>query len=71
MQSETVRAIMQTNSYAQLGAWTSSSGTEGLLGTQYANIIIFSAAAFALLWGFISYRLVAGVDMKAESIQVN
>lgn len=62
---------MQTNSYAQLGAWTSSSGTEGLLGTQYANIIIFSAAAFALLWGFISYRLVAGVDMKAESIQVN
>ena len=56
---------------AQLGSETSSSASEGMLGTEYANIIIFSAALFALLWGFISFRSVASVDMKAEGIQVS
>ena len=37
--------------------------TETLLAIKYANLIIFIAASFSLIWAFISYRLVANVDM--------
>ena len=45
--------------------------TDTLLAIKYANLIIFIAASFSLIWAFISYKLVAKVDMKVESIQVN
>ena len=45
--------------------------TDTLLAIKYANLIIFIAASFSLIWAFISFKLVSRVDMKAESIQVN
>ena len=60
-----------TSLLAQLESETSSSATVDMLSTEYANIIIFSAAIFALVWGFISFRAVGSVDMKAEAIQVS
>ena len=45
--------------------------TDTLLAIKYANIIIFVAASFSLIWAFISFKLVSKVDMKAELIQVN
>ena len=38
---------------------------------EYANIIIFSAAVFALIWAYINYVLVKKVEMKSDAIQVN
>ena len=45
--------------------------SDTLLAIKYANIIIFVAASFSLIWAFISYKLVSRVDMKADLIQVN
>ena len=38
---------------------------------EYANIIIFSAAVFALIWAYINFALVKKVEMKSDAIQVN
>ena len=44
---------------------------DSLLAIEYANIIIFSTAIFALLWAYTCYIQVKRVEMKPETIQIN